>query len=41
MKYDGYITEDVANYALDLLDVDKCGLDQTDRNLLMYDHRKI
>ena len=34
-KYDGYITEDVANYALDLLDVDKCGLDQTDRNLLM------
>ena len=35
MKYDGYITEDVANYALDLLDVDKCGLDQTDRNLLM------
>ncbi|NME56751.1 Holliday junction branch migration DNA helicase RuvB [Dorea formicigenerans] len=35
VKYDGYITEDVANYALDLLDVDKCGLDQTDRNLLM------
>ena len=34
-KYDGYITEEVANYALDLLDVDKCGLDQTDRNLLM------
>ena len=32
VKYDGYITEDVANYALDLLDVDK---DQTDRNLLM------
>ena len=24
VKYDGYITEDVANYALDLLDVDKC-----------------
>ena len=35
VKYDGYITEDVANYALDLLDVDKCGLDHTDRNLLM------
>ena len=35
VKYDGYITEDVANYALDLLDVDKCGLDQKDRNLLM------
>ena len=35
VKYDGYITEDVANYALDLLDVDKFGLDQTDRNLLM------
>lgn len=35
VKYDGYITEDVANYALDLLDVDKKGLDQTDRNLLM------
>lgn len=35
VKYDGYITEDVANYALNLLDVDKCGLDQTDRTLLM------
>ena len=35
VRYDGYITEDVANYALDLLDVDECGLDQTDRNLLM------
>lgn len=34
VKYDGYITEDVANYALDLLDVDKEGLDQTDRDLL-------
>ena len=39
VKYDGYITEDVANYALDLLDVDKCGLDQTDRNLLMIIER--
>ncbi len=35
VKYDGYITEEVANYALDLLDVDKYGLDQTDSNLLM------
>ncbi|MGN1267180.1 MAG: Holliday junction branch migration DNA helicase RuvB [Dorea sp.] len=34
VKYDGYITEEVANYALDLLDVDKEGLDQTDRELL-------
>lgn len=35
VKYDGYITEEVANYALDLLDVDKEGLDQTDRELLL------
>ena len=35
VNYDGYITEDVANYALDLLDVDKEGLDQTDRGLLL------
>ena len=35
VKYDGYITEEVANYALDLLDVDKEGLDQTDRGLLL------
>ena len=34
VKYDGYITKEVANYALDLLDVDKEGLDQTDRDLL-------
>ena len=34
VKYDGYITEEVANYALDLLDVDKEGLDQTDRGIL-------
>lgn len=34
VKYDGYITEDVADYALDLLEVDKEGLDQTDRALL-------
>lgn len=35
VKYDGYITEEVADYALDLLDVDKEGLDQTDRGLLL------
>lgn len=35
VKYDGYITEEVANYALDILDVDKEGLDQTDRDLLV------
>lgn len=34
VKYDGYITDEVANYALDLLEVDKEGLDQTDRELL-------
>lgn len=34
VKYDGNITEEVANYALDLLDVDKEGLDQIDRELL-------
>ena len=35
VKYDGYITEEVADYALDLLDVDKEGLDQTDRGILL------
>ncbi len=35
VKYDGRITEQVANEALDLLDVDKEGLDQTDRELLL------
>lgn len=35
VRYDGYITEEVANYALDLLDVDKEGLDQTDRGMLL------
>ncbi|MCI8710764.1 MAG: Holliday junction branch migration DNA helicase RuvB [Ruminococcus sp.] len=34
VQYDGVITERVANYALDLLDVDKYGLDHTDRNIL-------
>ena len=35
VKFDGYITREVADYALDLLDVDKEGLDQTDRELLL------
>ncbi len=34
VKYDGHITREVADYALDILDVDKEGLDQTDRDLL-------
>lgn len=34
VKYDGVITEDVAKTALDLLDVDKMGLDHIDRNIL-------
>ena len=35
VKYDGVITEDVANFALDLLDVDKYGLEQLDRTILL------
>ena len=35
VRFDGRITEDVAVTALDLMDVDKMGLDHTDRNLLM------
>ena len=35
VKYDGVITNKVANFALDLLEVDKLGLDNTDRALLM------
>ena len=35
VKYDGVITEKVANYALDLLDVDKYGLDHFDRSILL------
>lgn len=34
VRFDGRITEEVANTALDLLDVDKLGLDQTDRHIL-------
>ena len=35
VKYDGIITKEVADYALDLLDVDKYGLDHIDRNILL------
>ena len=35
VKYDGAITLKVANFALDLLEVDKLGLDNTDRDILM------
>ena len=41
VKFDGVITGDVADFALDLLDVDKYGLDHVDRNLLVYDDHKI
>lgn len=34
VKYDGKITLGVANFALDLLEVDKLGLDNTDREIL-------
>ncbi len=35
VKYDGVITEKVAATALDLLEVDKMGLDHIDRNILL------
>jgi len=34
VRYDGVITEEVAKTALDLMDVDKMGLDHIDRNIL-------
>ena len=34
VKYDGVITKEVANTALDLMEVDKLGLDHIDRNIL-------
>lgn len=34
VKYDGVITKEVADTALDLLEVDKLGLDHIDRNIL-------
>ena len=35
VKYDGKITKEVADFALDLLEVDKMGLDQNDRKILL------
>lgn len=35
VKYDGSITYDVASFALDLLEVDKMGLDMSDRTIIM------
>ena len=35
VKYDGKITKEVADVALDLMDVDKMGLDHIDRNMLI------
>ena len=35
VKYDGKITKKVADVALDLMDVDKMGLDHIDRNMLI------
>lgn len=35
VKYDGKITKQVADVALDLMDVDKMGLDHIDRNMLI------
>lgn len=35
VKYDGQITEEVAKVALDLMDVDKLGLDHVDRNIML------
>ncbi len=34
VKYDGVITKEVADFALDMLDVDKLGLDNNDRAIL-------
>ncbi len=35
IKYDGVITKEVTDFALDLLEVDKMGLDQIDRQIIM------
>lgn len=35
IKYDGRITKEVTDFALDLLEVDKLGLDNTDRQIIM------
>lgn len=35
IKFEGIITKETADYALDLMEVDKYGLDQMDRNILL------
>ena len=35
VKYDGVITKEVADFALDILEVDRLGLDNNDRNILL------
>ena len=35
VKYNGIITKEVADFALDLLEVDRMGLDNNDRNIIM------
>lgn len=35
VKYHGAITKEVADFALDILDVDKVGLDHNDRSILL------
>ena len=35
VKYNGVITKEVADFALDILDVDKFGLDNNDRAILI------
>ena len=35
VQYNGEITKEVASFALDLLEVDKMGLDQNDRNIML------
>lgn len=35
VKYDGVITKAVADFALDILDVDRLGLDNNDRTILL------
>lgn len=35
IKYDGRITKEVTDFALDLLEVDKLGLDNTDRQIIL------
>lgn len=35
IKYDGVITKEAADFALDLLEVDRLGLDRTDRSIIL------